>query len=876
MKPVKSDERVVKETKDAAASREPNARYKPKTPRVPDKRGSLRALSALPLPGVLLALAWVAQAQPNAVVLQPPSAKSDGGHAGAPLRLKQPPRLAQIAEPRIWPPRPVPPVPLPVPRPLLDQELQLVSQAARVDISGALARTRLTQTFQNTTNRTIEGTYIFPLPEGAAVSGFAMTVNGKRTEAEILDGDRAREIYTGIVQKMRDPAILEFIDRNLVRARIFPIAPRAEQKIELEYSESLKAEGGGASGGYRFVVPLRLPTGGAAQTASVDIRIRAEGGVRAVYSPTHEVEVKRDGDTARVSGEFGTRDGTVQPVAVTGDTRRRIVAPDNPINRTGSDRDFVLYFTTARGRVGVNLVTHKSGGEDGYFMLLAAPDATVSPQEIAAKDVVFVFDTSGSMSGEKIEQARRALLNLLGNLNERDFFNIVTFSSDVRPFRDRMTPVSAQAIDAARDFARDIKAVGGTNINDALLEALKLLPTSPGFGRPQQIVFMTDGQPTVGETDVAQILKNVREANTGKVIEKVTQFHPARLFVFGVGFDVNTRLLDTLAEDNRGASDYVLPQEDIEAKVGSLYSKIAYPVLSNPRLDWGGMKVYDVYPRRLPDLFRGTQTVVFGRYSDSGNAGGAARVQLIGTASGREERIAGGGSFGDAGRFNDTLPRLWAMRKVGFLLDDARRESRPVADEVRDEIIKLSKRYGIVTPFTAGLITEDEAPAPGAPVDLGGTPFALGGMPAPVTRQRGERGAASGFGGMGGGGGAGGMAGGAVAGPAGPADNSGMMRAGASGPGAVAASKQTNELRETQKLKEQADVRYVEGKAFFLKDGVWTDSAFDAAKSPKSVTIKFASPQYFALLKDARVAKWLSVGERVVLVLKDRTVKIEP
>ncbi len=752
-----------------------------------------------------------------------------------------------------------------------------MSQAARVDISGALARTRLTQTFQNTTNRTIEGTYIFPLPEGAAVSGLAMTVNGKRTEAEILDGDRAREIYTGIVQKMRDPAILEFIDRNLVRARIFPIAPRAEQKIELEYSESLKAEGGGTSGGYRFVVPLRLPTGGAAQTASVDIRIRAEGGVRAVYSPTHEVEVKRDGDTARVSGEFGTRDGTVQPVAVTGDMRRRTVAPDNLINRTGSDRDFVLYFTTARGRVGVNLVTHKSGGEDGYFMLLAAPDATVSPKEIAAKDVVFVFDTSGSMSGEKIEQARRALLNLLGNLNPNDRFNIVTFSSDVRPFRDGLTAVNAANIAAAREFAGDIKAVGGTNINDALVEALKQMK---GDGRPQQIVFMTDGQPTVGETDVAQILKNVRAAN-GAAMPVTTSGHEmglpttgskARLFVFGVGYDVNTRLLDTLAEDNRGASDYVLPQEDIEAKVGSLYSKIAYPVLSNPRLDWGGMKVYDVYPRRLPDLFRGTQTVVFGRYSSGGNAGGAARVQLIGTASGREERIAGGGSFGDAGRFNDTLPRLWAMRKVGFLLDDARRESRPVADEVRDEIIRLSKRYGIVTPFTAGLITEDEAVVPGAPVDLGG-------MPAPATRSRGERGAASGFGGMGGGGGAGGMAGGAAAGPAGPpapADSSVMMGAGTSGHGAVAASKQTNEMRETQKLKEQADVRYVEGKAFFLKDGVWTDSAFDAAKSPKPVTIKFASPEYFALLKDAKVAKWLSVGERVVLVLKDRTVKIEP
>jgi Ca-activated chloride channel family protein len=120
-------------------------------------------------------------------------------------------------------------------------------------------------------------------------------------------------------------------------------------------------------------------------------------------------------------------------------------------------------------------VTHRSSDEDGYFMLLAAPDATIAPQEIAAKDVVFVFDTSGSMAGEKIEQARKALLNLLGNLNPNDRFNIVTFSSDVRTFRDGLTPVSTQNVEAARAFANEIKAVGGTNINDALEEALKMM-----------------------------------------------------------------------------------------------------------------------------------------------------------------------------------------------------------------------------------------------------------------------------------------------------------------------------------------------------------------------------------------------------------------
>jgi Ca-activated chloride channel family protein len=739
-------------------------------------------------------------------------------------------------EPRdrvIWPPRPIP---MPPPRPQLGQELKLVSQAARVTINGGTATTHLEQTFANTTGRTIEGTYTFPLPQGAAVSGFAMTVNGKRVEAEILDGDKARQIYTGIVQKMRDPAILEFIDRNLVRARIFPIAAGERPKIELEYSESLRPESAGKDGGsFRYVLPMRLPVGGSAEKANVDIKLQSPQGLRAIYSPTHEIEMRRDGDSARVTGEFAS----TNPIQSTS------VDATRP-GRGGSDRDFVLYYTTTKARVGVNLITHRPAGEDGYFMLLVAPDSEVAAQEIAAKDVVFVFDTSGSMAGDKIEQARRALSNILGNLNPNDRFNIVTFSSDTKPFRDGIIGVNKSTLDAARDWIGDIKAVGGTNINDALTDALKMLKSNEP-NRAQQIVFMTDGQPTVGETDVAQILKNIRAANAAASTQDGVN---ARLFVFGVGYDVNTRLLDTLAEDNRGSSDYVLPNEDIEQKVGSLYSKIAYPVLSNPRLDWGGLKVYDVYPKRLPDLFRGTQSVVFGRYAGDSSTLGAARVQLIGTAQGRENRISGAGDWQGSGNRNDTLPRLWAMRKVGYLIDDARLSGRPVADEVRDEIIKLSKKYGIVTPFTAGLITEDESPVrqmPGITPGIGG----------PAMSRDMDRG----YGNLGGNFSRGPSA--ALAAPA--------------GEGAVRAARASKDLKESGRLRDdRANVRYVEGKAFFLRNEVWTDGEYDETKSPKAETIKFGSNEYFALLKDAKTAKWLSVGDRVILVLPNRIVRIEP
>ncbi len=750
-----------------------------------------------------------------------------------------------------------PPPPRPWPRPALTQELQLITESARVEINGVVAKTHLTQTFQNTTNNRIEGTYVFPLPEGAAVSGFAMMVNGKRIEAEILNGDKAREIYQGIVAKMRDPAIFEFIDRNLIRAKIFPIEPRAEQKIELEYSESLRAD----AGSFRYVLPLRLPVGGAAQNANVDIKISTPLGIRAVYSPTHNIDVKREETTARVSGEWGWK-YPPQPQDVT----LRRDDPPNTRDNSGADRDFVLYYTADKGRVGVNLITHQVAGDDGYFMLLAAPDSAVAPKEIAAKDAVFVLDTSGSMEGEKIEQARRALLTLIGNLNANDRFNIVTFSSDVRSFREAPVAATKENLDAARDWVKEIKAVGGTNINEALQEALKMLPKAD---RPQQVIFMTDGLPTVGETSIEQIIKNARGVNLkNEPIERKGDAPldtKARLFTFGVGFDVNTRLLDTLAEDNRGSSDYVLPQEDIEQKVGALYAKIAYPVLANPRLDFGDMKVYDVYPRRLPDLFKGSQVVVFGRYD--GKPGGA-KVQLVGDSMGREERIQSQGDWADKDNANDTLPRLWATRKVGYLLDDARRSGRTVDPEVREEIIKLSKKYGIVTQFTAGLITED---GPSAPPRLTSN---LG-----VTYRNGTNGAAAdsfggGFGGARGAAGAKGEKGDSGAqGFALPALNA---PAPTSGPVAVRASQESKKLKDDAKVADDDKVRYVEGKAFFLRGDVWVDGTYDEKKSPKPATIKFASAEYFALAKDKNIAKWLSVGDKVIIVLPNKVVQIEP
>ena len=744
----------------------------------------------------------------------------------APKRLAQR-RFAQAVISR--PPRPIdgrimPPFPIPRPWPTpsaTQTALQLVSQRAQVEISGAAAKTRLFQTFRNPTASTIEGTYLFPLPAGAAISDFAMTVGGKRVAAEILEADKARGIYEDIVRRWRDPALLEFVDRNTIRARIFPIPAGAEQKVEIEYSQPLTSDGGA----FRYTLPGRLPVSGAAQNETVDIRVLDAQSVRNVYSPSHAIENRTDKSGLHISGEWKQSDDA---------------------------RDFVLYLTQSTNRVGVNLVTQKVSGEDGYFMMLAAPDPTLQAREIAAKDVVFTFDTSGSMEGQKIEQARKALLSLLGNLNANDRFNIVTFSSDVRTFRPELVASSTGNIQAARQFVQEIKAVGGTDIDEALQTSLKMF--KPVSDHPQQLVFMTDGQPTVGETDVETILKNAhRENNDTRLLnatrEAVEAYRKARVFVFGVGFDVNTKLLDELAEENRGASDYVAPQEDIEAKVGSLYSKIAFPVLSNTQVDWGGADVYDVYPRQLPDLFKGSQVVVFGRYKGQSST----RIRLVGTSNGQAQNILSSGNFASSSSDNDLLPRLWATRKIGFLLDDARRKGVAPNEEVRAEVIALSKKFGIVSPLTAALITEDESPRP---------------VPLSSSRWRNQPMAGGGFGG-------------AMRDDARAASSLPQSFGATSGEGAVRAAKATAGMRATDRLEAQPDDakktrRFVEGKTFVLQNGVWTDFAFDAKKSLPTQSLKFASSEYFVLARDAKTAKWLSVGKRVLVVIGNRVVRVEP
>jgi Ca-activated chloride channel family protein len=569
-------------------------------------------------------------------------------------------------------------------------------------INDAVAETTVEQTFVNTSSVPQEGTYLYPLPDGAAPTSFSMTIGDRTLEPRILTHDEARSIYESIVRRRRDPALLEYVDRSLIRVSVFPIPPKGERIIRLRYTEVLKPE----SGMHKYAYSLSTSRFGSRPVgvATVSIHLQTQAALKNVYSPTHDLSIRHPDDHTATASWEGRDDA--------------------------SDRDLALYFSTGDDDVGLSLLTYKSGESDGYFMLLASPRVAFPKPRILPKQIVFVLDRTGSMSGAKIQQARKSLLYCLNSLHPQDRFDVITFNESPDILMRHLEPATEANIAKARRFVQDIEASGGTNIDDALHAALNLLKDEDG--RQKMVVFLTDGLPTVGETNINTILRHVRDLNGGKHLAAASasdhRVHPAgldnarrpggeperatgaRIFCFGLGYDVNVPFLDRLADLGRGDADYVKPEEDIEVKVSAFFSKVSSPVLSDLRLAFDGADVYDVYPQTLPDLFKGSQLVITGRFR--GEGGGT--VRLAGLANDTQETFHLASAFGEANGRNSYLPRIWAARKIGYLVDQVRLSDDPAGrNEIIDEIVRLSHDYGIITEYTSFLVDEQEQTALG-------------------------------------------------------------------------------------------------------------------------------------------------------------------
>jgi len=525
------------------------------------------------------------------------------------------------------------------------------------------------------------------------------------------------------------------------------------------------------------------------QDVSVTIDLRDRSPIKSIYSPTHEISVSRlDDHHARIT-----------------------YAEEN----TKPDRDLVLYYTISEKEMGLNLLGYQQGADLGFFLALISPQVELKEKEVS-KDIFFLLDTSGSMKGEKLSQAQAALEFCLQSLNSDDRFNIVAFSTDLEILSPEILVADADQVREAENFLKGLRASGGTNIHDALQEALRQITSS---ARPVMVVFLTDGLPTVGQTNTDQILEAVRTFNQDR----------ARIFVFGVGYDVNTHFLDRLSTENGAVSEYVRPEESIEVKVSRFYGKVANPVLTDLSLDFGSTAVSQVYPGELPDVFKGSQLVVLGRYS----TGGSTTITLKGRTGQREETFLYEVNFASQER-NQFIPRLWASRKIGYLLDQIRLHGQN--QELIDEIVELSKKYGIMTEYTAFLVDADITLAQ---EDLS---FEAGKLMADAFEKKSGAGAVS------------------------RAQDLGNLKMKFAAPG--------NEYRDGRgQVRKVTGVKRVGTKTFYLKQGVWTDN--DYHPKQKVIEVRRFSEAYFQLIRRrAIVGRYFALGDQVLISFPGGAIQI--
>jgi Ca-activated chloride channel family protein len=703
---------------------------------------------------------------------------------------------------RRCPPVQMPPRPIPIPRVL---NIKSVKITTRIDAQ--VATTRVEQVFENDSPYRLEGSFFFPIPESASISGFAIYDGDKRMAAEILEKGKARQIYNEIVRRQIDPGLLEYAGRDLFQASVFPIEPRSTKKIELTYSQVLKNEGGTVSYRYELGAGRRVQPHLIKEIAA-SVEIVSPIDLKNIYSPSHKISISRDGERrARLSFEGSGED---------------------------TQKDFLLYYSLSEKEFGLSLLTHREPGKDGYFLMLISPKSNIGEQDRAAKDIIFVLDTSGSMSGEKIDKAKAALKFGVESLSARDRFNIISFSGEDHAMKAALVAADHDGKQTGLKFIENLHAEGGTNINDALVTAFKQFQSSD---RPRMIVFLTDGLPTVGTTDVKQIVKNVAEANRAGV----------RLFSFGVGYDVNTNLLDKLSSDNRGTSDYIEPQEDLEVKVSNFFARVNYPVLSDLKLDFGGVETDLTYPRTLGDLFKNSQMVLVGRYKNSVNS---ATVRLAGKVGERDEAFTFAKQpFPEENGDNSFLPRLWATRRVGYLLEQIRLNGEN--KELKDEIIQLGTRYGIVTPYTSFLVTDDVK-------DIGGRPI-------PLERRRAVESMS--------------QIGSSLGRRASSGGATNFDDIAVTGEAAVVYSQLEKKMKESASVETPesylAGVRTIGDKTFRLKGEEWVDTQFESKTALPEIEVQFGSEEFFRLItKEPKLADFFSLGKKVLVVYKGKVYRV--
>ena len=535
-------------------------------------------------------------------------------------------------------------------------------------IRDQVAEVQVGQTFKNRTNRTLQVKFVFPLPYDGAIDQMTFMVDGDELEGRLLEADKAREIYQSYVRRSQDPALVQWIGTGMFQTQVFPVPPGAERTVSLRYTQLCRRSG--TLNDWTLPLSPTKFTSHPIGEVSIRGRIRSETKLGNVYSPSHDIKLDRDGENV-VKFKYNAKS-------------------------TVPNGDFRVMWDTGDNDVQLSVVTYRpKKNEDGYFMLMIQPQFPEPGPGFkkSGKNVILVLDKSGSMRGDKIDQARDAANYVVKRLKGRDQFTLINYDSVVESFRSELTSADKETRVDAKEYIDSMLAGGSTNINAALTQALKVTETADG---PAYVVFMTDGRPTVGERNAMKIAENARrELREG-----------TRLFSLGVGHDVNSRLLDKLASICLGQTLYVRPNESLDDVISKLYDRIGAPALTGAKLrltvDGKEGRTRQLYPSDMYDLFSGDQLVIVGRYRKPGEL----KIKLSGEFLGEQREYV----------FKDELPestnrgrnvfveRLWATRRIGQIIDEI--DLHGEDKELVDELILLSKRHGILTPYTAYLAEE--------------------------------------------------------------------------------------------------------------------------------------------------------------------------
>ena len=532
-----------------------------------------------------------------------------------------------------------------------------------VDVRDQIARTVVEESFVNHTNGTLEGVFYFPLPQDASISGFAMWIGDRCVEADVVEKQRAREIYETILRERRDPGLLEWTGGNIFKARVYPIFGHSEKRIKITYTQVLPLKGGRCR--YSYALQSELLRQHPLRELAIDVRVHSALPLKAIVCKTHEVRTDKTAHAGHV--EFSAQEYT-------------------------PDRDFEVEIEVDHRRSPVVLIPHERV-EDGYFLLLLTPPDAGGDWERGVLpdgdplDLIILADTSGSMDEAQRQVQDAFVAALLSSLGEKDTFNLATCDTECLWLAQKSIPATEANLTAARDFLAARLSLGWSNLDEAL-ESVK-----GRLGPRTQVIYLGDGIVTTGDGDPVAFAKRVRRLHQGT---------PATFHAVSTGSSFEPVVMKAIASLGGGSVRRIEGGNGPQAVARELLSEVTQPALRDLRIEFRGLRTARVYPVELPNLPAGAQQIVLGRYLPEGRDQ-KGEVIVTGVRDGKRVQFRAPVTLKDAESGNSFIPRLWARLHLDVLLDQGR------STAVKEEIIALSEEYNIMTPYTSFLVLESDA-----------------------------------------------------------------------------------------------------------------------------------------------------------------------